>query len=329
MTRRTRRSAIASFASTVATIGIVIPGRAATPVRFLTSWFAEGEHGGYYQAQATGLYAKAGLDVTLLQGSPQTNSPQMLAGGDTELMMGYDMQTLTNVEKGVPILAVAAPFQVDLGCIVAHPSVRSLADLKGHPILISPGSYTSFWPWIAAKYGYSDDQVQPYSYSYQRFIDDPSIAQQGYITYDDYALRRAGIPAKLFGLADAGLPTYGAPIITTRSYLAAHRDVVERFVRASLLGWRDYLRNPAPANALILAANPKMSEAQLMATVTKLREDNVLTRGLAPGQSLGTITDARWQATRDIMVRSNLLSPTTNWHAAYTTAICTTLNVTP
>ena len=36
----------------------------ADKVTFLTSWFAQAEHGGFYQAKATGLYEKAGLDVT-------------------------------------------------------------------------------------------------------------------------------------------------------------------------------------------------------------------------------------------------------------------------
>lgn len=41
--------------------GIARPARAATKLRFLTSWFAQAEHGGFYQAKATGLYDKAGL----------------------------------------------------------------------------------------------------------------------------------------------------------------------------------------------------------------------------------------------------------------------------
>ena len=30
---------------------------------YLTNWFAEAEHGGFYQALASGLYKKGGLDV--------------------------------------------------------------------------------------------------------------------------------------------------------------------------------------------------------------------------------------------------------------------------
>ncbi len=42
-------------------------------VRFGTDWKAEAEHGGYYQAIATGIYRRYGLDVELQQGGPQVN----------------------------------------------------------------------------------------------------------------------------------------------------------------------------------------------------------------------------------------------------------------
>ena len=52
-------------------------------VTFLTSWFAQAEHGGFYQAKATGLYERAGLDVTLRMGGPQVNGMQLLLAGET------------------------------------------------------------------------------------------------------------------------------------------------------------------------------------------------------------------------------------------------------
>ena len=52
------------------------PARAATKVRLLTNWFAEAEHGGFYQAVAAGLYDQAGLDVEIRQGNAQLNGMQ-------------------------------------------------------------------------------------------------------------------------------------------------------------------------------------------------------------------------------------------------------------
>jgi NitT/TauT family transport system substrate-binding protein len=64
--------------ATAACLALVAPSAAADKVTFLTSWFAQAEHGGFYQAKATGLYEKAGLDVTIKMGGPQVNGSQLL-----------------------------------------------------------------------------------------------------------------------------------------------------------------------------------------------------------------------------------------------------------
>ncbi len=57
-------------------------------LRFATDWRAQAEHGGFYQALASGAYAKRGLNVQIIQGGPGVNVPQLLAAGAVELGMG-------------------------------------------------------------------------------------------------------------------------------------------------------------------------------------------------------------------------------------------------
>jgi len=47
-------------------------GAVAQSVTFGTDWKAEAEHGGYYQAIATGIYRGHGLDVALRQADPRS-----------------------------------------------------------------------------------------------------------------------------------------------------------------------------------------------------------------------------------------------------------------
>jgi NitT/TauT family transport system substrate-binding protein len=103
--------------------------RANTKVRLLTNWFAEPEHGGFYHAVATGLYDKAGLDVELRQGGPSLNVMQLLAGGEADVVMSYDIQIMTAYEKGIPVKAIFTCFQFDLIGLLTRPDVNSLADL--------------------------------------------------------------------------------------------------------------------------------------------------------------------------------------------------------
>src|SRR5215470_19705677 len=59
-----------------------------TPIRFATDWHAQAEHGGFYEALAEGEYRKRGLDVTIIQGGPAVNVPQLLATHAVDLGMG-------------------------------------------------------------------------------------------------------------------------------------------------------------------------------------------------------------------------------------------------
>src|SRR5215470_9376089 len=134
------------------------PSSAADKVTFQTSWFAQAEHGGFYQAKATGLYDKAGLDVTVRMGGPQVNAMQLLLAGEIDFMMGYDLQVLKMLEQGLPVVTVATSFQFDLQGMMAHDNVASLADLKDKTILVATAGRTTWWPWLKGKYKYTDEQ---------------------------------------------------------------------------------------------------------------------------------------------------------------------------
>src|SRR6201987_5979962 len=102
-------------------------GFAADKITFLTSWFAQAEHGGFYQAKATGLYEKAGLDVTIKMGGPQINGSQLLLASEADFIMGYDIQVLKGRGQKLPLVTVASSFQFELQGIMTHDDVPDLA----------------------------------------------------------------------------------------------------------------------------------------------------------------------------------------------------------
>ena len=99
-------------------------------VVFGTNWYAQAEHGGFYQALATGLYEGHGLDVEIRMGGPQVNGTQLLVTGRYDLLMGYPIGNINAVEKGLPVMTVAASMQGDPQSLVAHPHVESIEQIK-------------------------------------------------------------------------------------------------------------------------------------------------------------------------------------------------------
>ncbi len=95
--------------------GVSLAVQAEEKIVLLTSWYAQAEQGGYYQAQATGLYKKYGLDVEIRSGGPQVNGMQLLLSKRADVIIGYDLQLLEGIQRGFQAKAIAAPFQYDPG----------------------------------------------------------------------------------------------------------------------------------------------------------------------------------------------------------------------
>jgi NitT/TauT family transport system substrate-binding protein len=324
---RTATRAVAALALTA--LAPLALAQALDRLVFATDWLAQAEHGGFYQAVAEGIYRKHGLDVTIRQGGPQVNGLQLLAANQLDVAMGDGLQALSAVEQGVPVVAIAATFQKNPTVLIAHPGVRRIEDLKGRPIAIGAPSNTTFWPWLRQQYGFADDQKRPYGFSVQPFLADKALAQQGFATSEPFSIEQAGVSPVVFLLADLGYPPYSEALIVTRATLAKRGDVLRRFVRASAEGWKSYLANPAPGNALIRKDNPQMGEALLAYGVRKLREYAIVEGGDARTQGLLTMTTARWQASVDFLRNAGLAKANVDYTQAWTLDIVKDVRVLP
>jgi len=296
---------------------------------FTTNWFAEAEHGGFYQAVAQSLYKKHGLDVQIKMGGPQVNGLQLLAAGEMDLFMGYDIQTLGALEQGVPVVTVAATFQKDPAVIISHPGAKRIEDLKGKPIYIGPASNTTFWPWLVARYGFSDAQKRPYAFSVQPFLADKTSSQQGYVTSEPYSVEKAGVKPAVFLLADLGYPPYAQTIVTTRAVLERKRNEIRAFIQASAEGWKSYLADPRPGNQLIRKDNPQMEDELIAYGLRKMKEYALLTGGEAAKSGLMSMSDERWRLTREFMVSAKLLKTETDYRRGYTLELLKDVKVLP
>lgn len=325
MIRKTRLAAL------VATL--VLPGAvmAQESFTYITNWYAQAEHGGYYQAVATGLYKKYGLDVTIRMGGPQVNTYQIMAAGQADCVMGSsDLQALQVREGGLPVVTVAALFQKDPQVLIAHEGVKGFEDMKDKTILIGALANRGYWPWLKAKYGFTDAQTRPYTFNIQPFMADKNVVQQGYLTSEPFAIQKAGGKARAFMFSDYGFPAYANTVTCMEKTVKDRSKAVAAFVRASAEGWKSYLADPAPGNALIKKDNPNMSDDQLAYSLSKLKEMGIVASGDAGKLGIGVITDARAKATYDFAVSAKLVDPAKLKLAeSYTTDFVRDLKVLP
>ena len=288
-----------------------------------TDWRAEAEHGGYYQALATGLYAKAGLDVTVRQGGPQINHSQLLAAGKLDFAVAPNSFIPLNfVAENVPVVAVAAIFQKDPAVLIAHPNEGNdnLQALKGKKIMISPDTRIGFWRFLKTKYGYTDDQMAPYTFNLAPFLTNTKSIQQGYLTSEPFQIERSGIKPVVMLLADSGYASYASLIMVPRKRVEEQPELVRRFVDASVQGWISYLTgDPKAANALIKRDNPEMTDELLAYGRAKLKDHGIVQSGDADGSGVGVMTAERWKAFFDVMAADGLYPKDMMYQRAYVT----------
>ena len=294
-----------------------------TSIRLATDWRAEAEQGGFYEALATGEYARRGLAVTIVPGGPGVNVPQLVASGAVELGIGSNSFIVMNLAaEKVPVRAVAAFMQKDPQVLIAHPDagIRSLADLRGHPILLSDASITAFWVWLKAKYGLSDSQVRKYNFNSAPFLADKRVVQQGYLTSEPYTLEKeAHVKPAVFLLADEGYPGYAAMVLAGDNLITAKPATVRAFVEASAAGWKAYLHgDPGPGDALILKDNPEMTPDVLAQARNKMRRFGIVDSGDAAGGDVGAMTDARWATFFKVASDQGVYPKSLDYRRAYT-----------
>ena len=290
-------------------------------ITFGTNWYAQAEHGGFYQAVATDIYKDHGLDVTIKMGGAQVNGTLLLMGGAVDFFMSDGANALKALEEGIPKITVAAIFQKDPQVLIAHPGVGndSLEKLKGKPIFVSSAANITYWPFLTSKYGYTDDQKRPYNFNVSPFIADKNAIQQGYLTSEPFTIQKqGGVKPVVMLLADYGYAPYGTTIETTKKLVESNPDLVQRFVDASIKGWYSYLDNPAPGNELIKKDNPQMTDELLAYGLKKIKEYGVVLSGDAEKMGIGAMSEQRWKSFFEIMSAAKVFKPETKYEDAFT-----------
>ncbi len=305
-----KTSFIRTLLAGAAGIALAAGAHADEKFTYMTNWYAQAEHGGFYQAVATGIYKKYGLDVTIKMGGPQVNVLQLMAAGQADCIMGSsDLQMVIARSSGVPVTTVAAVFQKDPQVLISHDDVNSFEEMKDKTILIAPTAQRGYWLWLKQKYGFDDSQVRPYTFNIQPFVADKNAVQQGYLTSEPFAIQKAGVKAKAHLFADKGWTSYATTVSCMDETIKTRNKAVAGFVTATMEGWKSYLADPAPGNALIKKDNPSMSDEQLAYSVAKLKEMGIVTGGDAPKLGIGMMNEQRIATNFKFLADNKLIDP--------------------
>jgi len=287
-----------------------------TPVRLQLDWYPQPEHGGFYTAQLLGYYKAEGLDVTLLPLPQYGSAAQLVSTGKADIGLGSSDQILEWDSNGLPLIAIAATMQHDPQAIMVHKNspIHDFKDLEDHTISAQTGA--TWLKYVTSRYNLHNVRQIPSTLSIANFLADPSYVQQIFVTSEPYFAKQAGAEVRTMLISSSGYDPYRVQF-TTRDYAARHPEVLAKFVRASIRGWQEYLRNPGPTNEFLLKLNPALNPQQEAYTAQALKDGGFVTGETNTNQT-GQMTAARWQTSYEQLKSLGILQGTVDLSSAYT-----------
>ena len=265
---------------------------ALTKVILQTDWYAEPEHGGFYQALVKGYYREAGLDVTIQQGGPNSIPAQKIATGAVTFAIARSYDVAIAYSRGIPVVMIGALMQRDPQAIMFHreSGIRTFKDLDGRNLMAVPGS--TYIPLMEQTF-HIKVAITPLDFGLSRFMADKNFVQQCFITNEPYYVHKQGADVGTLLLSDTGFAPYRV-WYAKRSFLKEHPDVARAFTAASIRGWREYVTgDPTEANALIASLNPKMDHEFIDYSVKAIKDYQLVTGDPAAGETVGQIRRER------------------------------------
>jgi len=289
-----------------------------TKIVFQADWYPQPEHGGFYTALAKGYYKDEGLDVTIQPGGPYITVEKQVFAGAAQFGMGSSDKVLEANSQGQTLVGVEATMQRDpQGIMVRKDSpIHSFADLNGHSIAIKVGESTWF-EFIVKRFHLDNVHIVPAMMNVANFVADPQYIQQAFATSEPFFAHQAGIETRVLLVSDAGYSPYRV-VYTTHDFVQQHPEIVAKFVRASVKGWKDYLNDPAAAHAMIAKLNPALNPEWMQFTWQQLRDGHFVAGDDPSGAQLGQMDPARWATMYEQLVDLKVIDKPFDPATAYT-----------
>lgn len=236
------------------------------------NWYPEVEHGGYFAAEALGYYNEdPNLNIQLLSGGPNVPLVAQLASGKIDFAVMNADDVLLAREQGIPLVSVAGGIDQSPLCLMVHEKspIKNYDDLQEVTLFLSPsGPFTHY---LKKKYPLNKVTIVPYTGSVAPFLINKASVSQAYVFSEPLIAEDNGVLTRCLPAAGAGFNPYTSILVTTEKKIQTDPLIVKKIAVSSIKGWREYLRDPKPAHALIEKKNKLMTNAFLNRAYQKVK----------------------------------------------------------
>ncbi len=124
-------------------LSLCLPAQADGKLTVLLDWFVNPDHAPLVIAKQRGMFAAAGLDVTLIPPADPSAPPRLVASGEGDIAISYQPQLHVQVAQGLPLTRIGTIAETPLNSLVVleEGPIKSIADLKGKTVGFSVGGF--------------------------------------------------------------------------------------------------------------------------------------------------------------------------------------------
>ncbi len=267
-------SACASSATTAPPTGTPATGATATPgatpaatatvgastapvaVNFRFDWIETPGDIAVRSAIDQGFFTAEGLNVTTTVGTGSTDAVTLTGAGQFDMGQGDSLAVITGIGAGVPVVAVAAEYQVNPNAMISRPDdpIKQPTDLYGKKYCVQQGSSLLYYQAVVAVNNLDRSKITEVPIGFdvaplvQKQCDGLIDFIDGEVIQVSDALKQ---PAVYEQLANWGVDAYGNVLFANKSFAQAHPDAVKGFVKAYEEGIQWAEANPAAALAMM------------------------------------------------------------------------------
>lgn len=227
-------------------------------VSVIFHWKAQAQWAGYYMAREKGIYARHGLDVTLLSRKGRSDSLDLLMDGQVTFATHFLSAGVGLRGAKQPVVHIGQVFNRSNLMLVARHSdgIAKITDLSGKAVCFWDGYYRFVFKSFFRNQGVTDLRERPMGLTVSQFTS-RQVAACSAMEYNEYNLILNSPDVDkddllFFRLREMGMDFPEDAIYTTEETAAESPDICRAFVKATFEGWEYARDNPEETLAVVM-----------------------------------------------------------------------------